>query len=60
MTLLSGSAHFINKCDNGVVVHRNRDASTGSLREAGGLWRTSTTQTWIRRTEPARLYERSL
>ena len=22
---ISGSAHFINKCDNGLVVHRNRD-----------------------------------
>ncbi|PWA87246.1 DNA helicase, DnaB-like, C-terminal [Artemisia annua] len=22
---ISGSAHFIKKCDNGIVVHRNRD-----------------------------------
>lgn len=22
---ISGSAHFINKCDNGIVVHRIRD-----------------------------------
>ncbi|KAK9989769.1 hypothetical protein SO802_030008 [Lithocarpus litseifolius] len=22
---ISGSAHFINKCDNGIVIHRNRD-----------------------------------
>jgi len=30
---ISGSAHFINKCDNGIVVHRNRDEKMGSLRE---------------------------
>jgi twinkle protein len=30
---ISGSAHFINKCDNGIVVHRNRDEKAGSLRE---------------------------
>lgn len=30
---ISGSAHFINKCDNGIVVHRNRDEKLGSLRE---------------------------
>eukprot|EP00899_Mesostigma_viride_P019603 jgi/Mesvir1/27644/Mv07373-RA.2 len=28
---ISGSAHFINKCDNGIVVHRNRDESVGPL-----------------------------
>ena len=22
---ISGSAHFINKCDNGIVVHRTKD-----------------------------------
>ncbi|KAL0917218.1 hypothetical protein M5K25_012266 [Dendrobium thyrsiflorum] len=27
---ISGSAHFINKCDNGIVIHRDRD-ETGSL-----------------------------
>lgn len=26
---IAGSAHFINKCDNGLVVHRNRDAEQG-------------------------------
>ena len=28
---ISGSAHFINKCDNGVVIHRNRDVNAGPL-----------------------------
>lgn len=28
---ISGSAHFINKCDNGIVVHRNRDPEAGPL-----------------------------
>ncbi|KAL1205044.1 Twinkle-like protein, chloroplastic/mitochondrial [Cardamine amara subsp. amara] len=28
---ISGSAHFINKCDNGIVVHRNRDEEAGPL-----------------------------
>ncbi|CAA6669870.1 unnamed protein product [Spirodela intermedia] len=28
---ISGSAHFMNKCDNGVVIHRNRDESAGPL-----------------------------
>uniref|UniRef100_A0A7N0REB7 Uncharacterized protein n=1 Tax=Kalanchoe fedtschenkoi TaxID=63787 RepID=A0A7N0REB7_KALFE len=28
---ISGSAHFMNKCDNGIVIHRNRDAKTGPL-----------------------------
>ncbi|KAK4755942.1 hypothetical protein SAY87_009699 [Trapa incisa] len=28
---ISGSAHFINKCDNGIVVHRNRDAREGPM-----------------------------
>jgi len=27
----SGSTHFINKCDNGIVIHRNRDESMGPL-----------------------------
>lgn len=30
---ISGSAHFINKCDNGIVVHRNRDPEAGLLDE---------------------------
>ncbi|XP_006360317.1 twinkle homolog protein, chloroplastic/mitochondrial [Solanum tuberosum] len=28
---ISGSAHFINKCDNGIVIHRNRDPSAGPV-----------------------------
>ncbi|VVA28376.1 PREDICTED: twinkle [Prunus dulcis] len=28
---ISGSAHFINKCDNGIVIHRNRDPGAGDL-----------------------------
>ncbi|KAL6991924.1 DNA helicase, partial [Sarracenia purpurea var. burkii] len=28
---ISGSAHFINKCDNGIVIHRNRDPNSGPL-----------------------------
>ncbi|XP_057972058.1 twinkle homolog protein, chloroplastic/mitochondrial isoform X2 [Malania oleifera] len=28
---ISGSAHFINKCDNGIVIHRNRNPATGPL-----------------------------
>jgi hypothetical protein len=28
---ISGSAHFINKCDNGIVIHRNRDKNSGPL-----------------------------
>ncbi|XP_073009688.1 twinkle homolog protein, chloroplastic/mitochondrial [Typha latifolia] len=28
---ISGSAHFINKCDNGIVIHRNRDVNAGPL-----------------------------
>ncbi|KDP34842.1 hypothetical protein JCGZ_09130 [Jatropha curcas] len=28
---ISGSAHFINKCDNGIVIHRNRDPHAGPL-----------------------------
>lgn len=28
---IAGSAHFINKCDNGVVIHRNRDPDAGPL-----------------------------
>lgn len=30
---ISGSAHFINKCDNGIVIHRNRDPEAGPLDE---------------------------
>ncbi|XP_038894379.1 twinkle homolog protein, chloroplastic/mitochondrial [Benincasa hispida] len=28
---ISGSAHFINKCDNGIVIHRNRDPDFGPI-----------------------------
>ncbi|KAK3134342.1 hypothetical protein QOZ80_6AG0547870 [Eleusine coracana subsp. coracana] len=28
---ISGSAHFINKCDNGIVIHRNRDPNCGPI-----------------------------
>ncbi|EHA8589094.1 putative Twinkle, chloroplastic/mitochondrial [Cocos nucifera] len=28
---ISGSAHFMNKCDNGIVIHRNRDEKAGPL-----------------------------
>ncbi|KAL4011835.1 hypothetical protein IC575_028898 [Cucumis melo] len=28
---ISGSAHFINKCDNGIVIHRNRDPENGPI-----------------------------
>ncbi|KAI4299773.1 hypothetical protein L6164_033200 [Bauhinia variegata] len=28
---ISGSAHFINKCDNGIVIHRNRDPNAGPI-----------------------------
>eukprot|EP00850_Spirogloea_muscicola_P005179 SM000023S07635 [mRNA] locus=s23:652603:658904:+ [translate_table: standard] len=28
---ISGSAHFVNKCDNGIVIHRNRDKERGPL-----------------------------
>ena len=28
---VSGSAHFINKCDNGIVIHRNRDPAAGPV-----------------------------
>lgn len=37
---ISGSAHFINKADNGIVIHRNRDPTRGSLNQVapGGLW----------------------
>ena len=30
---ISGSAHFINKADNGVVVHRNRNPDKGPMNE---------------------------
>lgn len=26
---ISGSAHFVNKCDNGIVIHRDRNLVTG-------------------------------
>ena len=32
---ISGSAHFINKADNGVVVHRNRNPDKGPMNEVG-------------------------
>ena len=28
---ISGNAHFINKCDNGIVIHRNRDPESGPI-----------------------------
>ena len=28
---ISGSAHFINKCDNGIVIHRNRNPEVGPI-----------------------------
>ncbi|KAF9589812.1 hypothetical protein IFM89_028747 [Coptis chinensis] len=28
---ISGSAHFINKCDNGIVIHRNRNPEKGPI-----------------------------
>ncbi|KAL7618177.1 twinkle homolog protein, chloroplastic/mitochondrial [Lactuca sativa] len=28
---ISGSAHFINKCDTGIVIHRNRDPEAGPM-----------------------------
>lgn len=28
---ISGSAHFINKCDNGIVIHRNRDKNVAPV-----------------------------
>ncbi|XP_057817091.2 twinkle homolog protein, chloroplastic/mitochondrial isoform X5 [Cryptomeria japonica] len=30
---ISGSSHFINKCDNAIVIHRNRDPDSGPLDE---------------------------
>lgn len=30
---ISGSAHFINKCDNGIVIHRNRDPESGPMKQ---------------------------
>ena len=32
---ISGSAHFINKADNGIVIHRNRDPEKGALKHVG-------------------------
>ncbi|KAF9667150.1 hypothetical protein SADUNF_Sadunf16G0303200 [Salix dunnii] len=28
---ISGSAHFVNKCDNGIVIHRNRNPNAGPI-----------------------------
>uniref|UniRef100_A0A1D1YS60 DNA primase/helicase n=1 Tax=Anthurium amnicola TaxID=1678845 RepID=A0A1D1YS60_9ARAE len=28
---ISGSAHFVNKCDNGIIIHRNRDRNIRPL-----------------------------
>ncbi|CAI0393615.1 unnamed protein product, partial [Linum tenue] len=28
---ISGSAHFINKCDNGIIIHRNRNPEAGDI-----------------------------
>ena len=33
---ISGSAHFINKADNGLVIHRNRDPEAGPMNEVRG------------------------
>ncbi|QCE14773.1 P-loop containing nucleoside triphosphate hydrolase [Vigna unguiculata] len=30
---ITGSAHFINKCDNGIVIHRNRDPEAGPMNQ---------------------------
>ncbi|GJY00604.1 twinkle homolog protein, chloroplastic/mitochondrial [Tanacetum coccineum] len=35
---ISGSAHFINKCDNGIVVHRNRDPEEGAIDQVQSNW----------------------
>ena len=34
---ISGSAHFINKADNGVVIHRNRDPQAGPMNQARNI-----------------------
>ena len=34
---ISGSAHFINKADNGLVIHRNRDPEAGPMNEVRGF-----------------------
>ena len=34
---ISGSAHFINKADNGIVIHRNRDPEKGALKHVRPL-----------------------
>ena len=34
---ISGSAHFINKADNGIVIHRNRDPEKGALKDVRPL-----------------------
>ena len=36
---ISGSAHFVNKADNGIVVHRNSNADTGPLDQVNILIR---------------------
>ncbi|CAK0787500.1 hypothetical protein CVIRNUC_010720 [Coccomyxa viridis] len=36
---ISGSAHFINKADNGIVIHRNRDPDKGALKHVKVLVR---------------------
>ena len=39
---ISGSAHFINKADNGIVIHRNRDPDKGALKHV----RPSVSSVW--------------
>lgn len=39
---ISGSAHFINKCDNGIVIHRNRDPDKGPLDQVQVLFSSRT------------------
>ncbi len=34
---ISGSAHFINKADNGIIVHRPRDPDTGPPNQVGTM-----------------------
>jgi len=36
---ISGSAHFVNKADNGIVVHRNSNPDTGPLDQVNILIR---------------------
>ncbi len=35
---ISGSAHFINKADNGIVIHRSRDTSNPELMRAAQIF----------------------